>query len=135
VRISPPNQTLLLASDRAGARAAGQRIMRGGGNSYLQRVTIVTAQPDSVVYVRADYLTAPPLPAPDVPFDPNDDNSSGALPSNGGDLVPRSPTAARKDSPGNPRASLTASSRPTDHYALVQRLTDAPLSTTIDVFA
>jgi hypothetical protein len=61
VKISPSNQTLILANERpnVAASAAGSLAKTASSaGSVLQRVTIVASQPDSVVYLRADYSSA-----------------------------------------------------------------------------
>jgi hypothetical protein len=52
VRVTPNNQTLILAGERAPTRGADAV----GSNAVLQRVTLLAARPDdTLVYFRADY--------------------------------------------------------------------------------
>jgi hypothetical protein len=129
VKIAPSNQTLLLASDRFATGAA-----------VLKRITIVAAQPESFLYLRADYSPAADAfaTATDAPSD---------APSSGTDLVPLSASmqlrlpsiaATGKDLYGNPRVQsrdggLSSYLRPAEQYALTQRITDTPALAQIDV--
>ena len=63
VKVSPSNQTLILASE-SGVPAAQQaptafdRLASASTDAVLQRVTIVAARPDStLMYYQADYAT------------------------------------------------------------------------------
>jgi len=65
VKITPSNQTLILAGERRGPGApsgnspAKTAANSGSAGSVLQRVTIVAARPDTtVLYLRADYSPA-----------------------------------------------------------------------------
>jgi len=131
VNVTPSNQTLLLASDRSATGAA-----------VLKRITIVAAQPETVIYVRADYSSAADTFATAADAHP-DAPSSGAV------LLPLSPSrrlgfpkisATGKDLYGNPRVQsrdvgLSSYLRPAEQYALTQRITDTPALPQIDVRA
>lgn len=68
MKVTPSNQTLILANEgpagtpaQSALRSAMQSVpgADSGGDSVLQRVTIVTAHPDStMVYMQADYAAA-----------------------------------------------------------------------------
>ncbi len=62
MKITPSNQTLILASDRRGAAASSANSTAKSAapnGSVLQRVTIVAARPDTtVLYLQADYSAA-----------------------------------------------------------------------------
>jgi hypothetical protein len=62
VKIAPSNQTLILAGDSATGKSAvspRQSADPSANGAVLQRVTVVTALPDStMVYVHADYAPA-----------------------------------------------------------------------------
>ena len=125
MKVTPSNQTLLLAGERD---APGQRspsiVERALQDTVLQRLTIVAARPDAtVLYLQADYQpvhgpTAAALPALDASaaaVDPREDLADSAL------AKPASPAA---------------SSRGIGLYARTQRLQGAaPDSLRIDVHA
>jgi hypothetical protein len=157
VKVSSGNQTLLLARDRVPADgrtagAAAQSITIGTGDAILRRVTIVAAQSESLLYLHADYAssaqtltdsvvaTVPQASKRALSWD-EDADTSGSVKSTATELVPRrSPSSALKDPHGNPRAptrdvGLSAYLKPTEQYALTQRITDAPAPIKIDVRA
>jgi hypothetical protein len=93
VKVTPGNQTLILASERgpaAGmpARALSQSVPSRATDAVLQRITIVAARPDStVVYLRADYAAedrSPLAPASARTYDATRQ-----------DIVPGDPTQPR----------------------------------------
>jgi hypothetical protein len=132
VKVTPSNQTLILAGERVGTG--------GRPATTLQRVTIVAARPDAtVLYLRADYTpytdARPALPAPNLPdeqadsvIDVNTDTSTDASSlSSGGTLVSSStPTRnalvnigpGRRDAYGN----LPTANRAVEQYASTQRI-------------
>ena len=60
MKVTPSNQTLILASERRGSgiRGGAAPTETSSTGAVLQRVTIVASQPDStVLYLRADYAT------------------------------------------------------------------------------
>lgn len=69
LKITPANQSLILAHERAGSGAEpgsllGQASQWIAGGAALKRVTILAARPDATVVVQADYFSrddAPPI--------------------------------------------------------------------------
>jgi hypothetical protein len=128
VKVTPSNQTLILAGERVGTG--------GRPASTLQRVTIVAARPDAtVLYLRADYTphtdARPALPARNLPDEQADsviDANTDTVPlSSGGALVSSStPTRnalvsigpGRRDAYGN----LPTANRAVEQYASTQRI-------------
>ncbi len=117
MKVTPSNQTLILASERGrsgGAPAAGlARVLRDSAvDGVLQRVTILAARPDStLVYLQADYASDPARYADDGQSEPPGGAASSAHPSGAG--VPALPSAT---------AVPSAGSRGIELYASTQRL-------------
>jgi len=135
VKVTASNQTLFLARERADADAPStgspaSGISIGAGHAVLERVTIVSARPDGVVYVRADYqrsaeafdssvvATVPKRPDAPVPAESDPPTALEAA-SGSGELVVLQPPANAGRTGG-----LTSYLKPTEQYALTQRLTD-----------
>ncbi len=131
VKITPTNQTLILASERRGSSnltGATSASKAGATGSTLSRVTIVATQPDTtVVYLRADYTP------------------SRTLTSNGVTAAPRASAnpsyAVTSSSTGTSSYSGTSSSsylnlKPAEQYAFTQRILSlAPVVQHIDAYA
>ena len=114
MKITASHQTVLLARDRAGADVhsgdAGS-IALDAGNAVLERLTIVSARPDGVVYVRADY----------GPSAPADDRVVATVPAR----AVGTPAVGVAGNPrGAPRGGISSYLKPAEQYALTQRLTD-----------
>jgi hypothetical protein len=164
VKVIPSNQTLILAgepgaqggrsstagralgaAEGGGAAAPLSGAVLPSGGAVLQRVTMVTAYPDStLVYVRADYAShrdAGPgnvvaVQAQSISPQTQDSTSSAPL---GSGLARIS--EASKDVYGNPQTpsrqvGLSAHLRPEEQYARTQRiLADARPTAHLDVHA
>jgi hypothetical protein len=123
VKITPRNQTLILAGERFGPRAkSGNTRDAGARVTVRSRVTIVAARPDAtVLYVQADYREATAKEA-----------IANAAPPIQSALVPltgQQPQPARRNTG---LFSLT----PAEQYANIQRMPlDAPTFARIDVYA
>ncbi len=157
MKVTPSNQTLILASERRGAVAppansTGQAAASAG--SSLQRVTIVAARPDTtVVYLQAarseedDAGTSLP-----TVFKPRASTSLAKQASNPGmfetggqsvssstALVPQRSATASRGTSGNASGSgsgFSAYVNPVEQYARTQRiLADNPRVQQIDVHA
>jgi hypothetical protein len=164
VKVTPSNQTLILASERPGSGArSGTPLDRALNDAsvgaVLKRVTIVAARPDTtVVYLRADYSSeadkapakqdppsgnaAPPL-LPRISAAPQTGSpaaETAAIPSGALVALAKSPGAQRDAygnlQPANRDAAVSSSLPPAEQYARTQRiLTEAPLTARIDVRA
>ncbi len=170
MKVTPSNQTLILASER-GARGgnSGVGVAQTPGSAssaaVLQRVTMVTALPDStLVYLRADYArqsdvvpdnvvatqpkAAPPQSkAPTRDYDVSDGSKDPVT----GNAIVASPRpfaaglarlsgASAKDAFGNPQllsqGGLSSQLRPEEQYAQTQRiLGEVPYRAHLDVHA
>ena len=125
VKITPSNQTLILASERDAFGVRPPASSEGAsGDSVLQRLTIVAARPnDTLWYVQADYQPASSLAV-----------ASSAIP------APAQALGLRTDAPaaGKPPLPRPAAGLPrgVGLYASTQNLlTDAPASRRLDVHA
>jgi hypothetical protein len=153
VKITPTNQTLILASERRGSSnptGATSASKAGATGSTLSRVTIVATQPDTtVVYLRADYT-------PSASDSIGGGISYGGLASatgvdartqtsNGVTAAPRASAnpsyAVTSSSTGTSSYSGTSSSsylnlKPAEQYAFTQRILSlAPVVQHIDAYA
>jgi len=146
VKVTPANQTLILASDRRGAAnkpatALGKTPATGG--SVLQRVTIVAARPDdTLIYVSADYAQALGVAGTQTAAYAGRTYAApgGASRSNAVAAVAPTSSSAR-DNFGNLvsrnlGSTLTSYLKPAEQYARTQRmLSDVPRVQQIDVYA
>lgn len=136
MKIAAPNQTLLLAREQIDAdpRSTGSSapaINIGSGNAVLERVTIVSARPDGIVYVRADFTpcgeafdgsvvaTVPKRPDPPASAVTGASTALAATAGSGGMVPLQTPVNAGRD------RGLTSALKPTEHYARTQRMTDS----------
>jgi hypothetical protein len=149
VKITPSNQTLILAGDRRGAAAssADSTAKSAAPNrSVLQRVTIVAARPDTtVLYLQADYSAA---------GDSGTARSALAAGSPGAQGASASTAVVAQQRTTSPSQALVGASRtsvshpigsgsgfssyvpPAEQYARTQRiLADSPRVPQIDVHA
>jgi len=157
VKITPSNQTLILASERRGAinpTGATSASKTGASGSTLSRVTIVATQPDtSVVYLRADYSPhgGDAVGGPITYGALSSGTAVAAQTSTAATNAPRGSTttsyalasssAVRSSSGGTSRYSGTSSSsylnlKPAEQYAFTQRiLSSTPVVQHIDAYA
>jgi hypothetical protein len=136
VKVTPSNQTLILAGERGGptARSAAgldHTLTIASGDAVLQRVTIVAAHPnDTLVYVQADYAAANES-APRPGRSPIDASATDAVIAS----IGKSGTMALP-APQAPRSGPQTMSRGVGLYVSTQRiLSDAPAAVHIDVHA
>jgi hypothetical protein len=136
LKITPTNQSLILAGEPGGSRGApvsvlGQasRLVAGGGG--LQRVTILSAHSTATVVVQADYFSHDDSSAvtsrPEAPTAPSYDA-----------LAPAATNAITVSRPATRGRSATISSylKPIELYMRTQRgLDDAPKAGLLDVLA
>ena len=135
VKVTPPNQTLILASERANS-AVAPGMMRGVGRvldaspsgAVLRRLTIVAEQPDEVVYIRADYAPAhETATGADAYAIVSSNRSAVPSPPQEGLSAYRNPVSYRNG---------TSNRGPVEQYAQTQRmLNDTPAAPLIDVHA
>jgi hypothetical protein len=160
VKVTPNNQTLILASERgaAGGRSNAKLdsdfdLDTASTGAVLKRVTIVAARPDTtLLYLRADYSSqsdAATDATPSYPADADAQTASDEATTAGSALVattaPRQSLMAasgvQRDSYGNIQGSkrdtgFASYLSPTDQYARTQRiLSDEPEYAHIDVHA
>ena len=136
MKVTPSNQTLILASERGvrggDARRATSEAQSGSSPAaVLQRVTVMTALPDStLVYLRADYAPqAERVPA----------TVTVASQQSFGTSLAR-PLTVSKDAYGNPQSRVDGARvlplRPEERYAQTQRILATPPSAAqLDVHA
>lgn len=137
MKVSSGIQTLLPARERVPSDSRTATVGGAGvaaGDAVLRRITIVSAHPQSVFYLRAEFSSSASAAFADSivatvpqssPRTAHADAHPGAL-----DGVP-------PGIPGAPRRheGLSAYLRPTEQYARNQRLSDSPPRTTLDVHA
>ncbi|MGA2188644.1 MAG: hypothetical protein ABSH33_08940 [Steroidobacteraceae bacterium] len=137
MKVTPSNQTLILASERGGptprpAAALDHALSIASGDTVLQRLTIVASHPDAtLLYVQADY--AAPAESASNPA-----RSFGNAPSTGALIAPAANTGAvARAAPSAPRSlSQSTGNRGVGLYASTQRiLADSPATPHIDVHA
>jgi hypothetical protein len=71
LKITPTNQSLILARDPARSRGGSNSLLRqasewAAGGPALKRVTILAARPDATVVVQADYFSDEEAPSVDA---------------------------------------------------------------------
>ena len=126
MKVTPSNQTLILASERGASEGFPSSALRGvRGDTTLKRVTILASRPDdTLVYLQADYSSTTESAARALPPPSSASHALttvSALPTR----VSRVPT----------RGNSYTSSRGIELYSSTQRmLTEAPF-THIDVLA
>lgn len=126
MKVTPRNQTLILASERDPSGAAPMAAPRSfGGDPVLKRVTIVASRPyDTLLYLQADY--SPIAESPVRAASPTATALAALTP------LDAPPASAVTAPPGGGRY---ASNRHIELYSSTQRLlADAP-TTRIDVHA
>ncbi|MGD0502272.1 MAG: hypothetical protein ABSD02_05995 [Steroidobacteraceae bacterium] len=127
MKVTPSNQTLILASERGmsgGLPVPGLR--HATTETALRRVTIVASRPgDSLVYVQADYAST----AESSDHTERSSTASAAV------ALPTLIAMPARMSPPSPRGNPYSSSRGVELYSSTQRmLSDTPV-TRIDVHA
>jgi hypothetical protein len=143
VKVTPSNQTLILASERGGipprpATLLDRALGIASGDSVLQRLTIVAAHPDdTLVYVQADYAAGANSASGGMQ---SSVQSSADAPTAGALVAPlANPGAVARVAPQTlpaPRGVPQSLSRGIGLYASTQRiLADAPATVHIDVHA
>jgi hypothetical protein len=147
VKVTPSNQTLILANERPGmpGAAANRALYIDASGSVLKRVTIVAQRPDSTrIVLRADYGSEDDAAAGSAADAPRASAPAAVTKA----LVPRPPlrsTDARdgvpRDAYGNPLPAthytkVSSYLAPVDQYARTQRmLADTPQAALGDVHA
>jgi hypothetical protein len=147
VKVTPSNQTLILANERPGLSGKSSMTLDQALNtapgSVLQRVTIVAARPDTtLLYLRADYSSQ--TDSPSTPPDDSiavDERADTIARTDAGTLVASSTPSrnslmaqniARRDTYGNPQTM----NRAVEQYASTQRiLVDGAEPVRVDVHA
>ncbi len=127
MKVTPSNQTLILASERGASGGFSTPALRNAaGESTLKRVTILASRPDdTLVYLQADYFTTAESSAPALPSP-----SSAAEP-----LATVTALPARISLPAPPRGNSYTSSRGVELYSSTQRMLAATAITRLDVIA
>lgn len=122
MKVTPSNQTLILAGER-GASGGFPTPRNVGGATTLKRVTIVASRlDDTVVYLQADYSSTA-------------ESSAHALPSPVSAADTTTIGLPARVSPQAPRGNSYTSSRGVDLYSSTQRMLAETAITHLDVLA
>jgi hypothetical protein len=126
VKVTPSNQTLILASERGASGGFSTPVLRNAaGESTLQRVTILASRPDdTLVYLQADYSTTTEPSARALPS-----------PSSAADMGATLTALPARISLPAPRGNSYTSSRGVELYSSTQRMLAATAITRLDVLA
>lgn len=126
VKVTPSNQTLILASERGASGGFSTPVLRNAaGESTLQRVTIIASRPDdTLVYLQADYSTTTEPSARALPS-----------PSSAADMGATLTALPARISLPAPRGNSYTSSRGVELYSSTQRMLAATAITRLDVLA
>jgi hypothetical protein len=152
VKVSPRNQTLILASerrvqgDKSSGGTLGQALDAASNGGVLKRLTIVATRPDTeLVYVHADYAdAASPASASSTSSGtsvvPTANQALAGAVSATFESAASSTALTSRDSSGNIQShrrdgGLSSYLRPVDQYARTQRNWSAPASVGLDVLA
>jgi hypothetical protein len=129
LKITPTNQSLILARDPARSGGAPNSLLRqappwAAGGAALKRVTILAARPDATVVVQADYFSAEEAASVDAQRPALEQISQHAM-----TVVDRNPSTL-----GGPAAS-SPYRNPIQLYTSVQRGLEDTKAALLDVLA
>jgi hypothetical protein len=129
LKITPTNQSLILARDPARSGAGPNSLLRqasqwAAGGAALKRVTILAARPDATVVVQADYFSHEEAPSIDAQLPAVEQISHHAM-----TVVGKNPTILSAP------AATSSYRNPIQLYTSVQRGLDDTKAALLDVLA